>query len=281
MRGSFAVPLLLLVLALTADAQTTPSTGAPSTAISRTGTLNGAPYRIEVPANWRGGLVMYAHGIQRGPGPGAVTTPPLATHLRSEGHAYAASGYRAREYRPDLFIEDVAALRDLFVGIHWATAWYLVGYKGFSAREDWLLNIAGISSVLLSITPCHCWTPLHGSNRIHDFFAIAFFVAAATACLLCARETIGLLPEARQRVLFARAYRVIGVLLALSPAAGMLLSIAGMLVGLVRIASEKVLTVRIPRSRYASSRARGGTRSRRRPRAPASPDRPAPPPRPP
>jgi hypothetical protein len=68
MRRPF-VALLLLALALVApslprdhpapaDAQTA--------AISRRGTLGGAPYRIEAPADWRGGLVVFAHGIQRG-----------------------------------------------------------------------------------------------------------------------------------------------------------------------------------------------------------------------
>jgi hypothetical protein len=84
-------------------------------AISRTGTLGGANYRIEVPADWKGGLVVFAHGIQRGVGPGDVTSPPLATHILGEGHAWAASGYRDREYRPHLFIEDLIALRELFL----------------------------------------------------------------------------------------------------------------------------------------------------------------------
>ena len=28
------------------------------------GTINGAPFRIEIPANWNKGLVMYAHGYR-------------------------------------------------------------------------------------------------------------------------------------------------------------------------------------------------------------------------
>ena len=110
--------LLLLLLTLVGPStprdQTTRA-DAQTAAATRSGTLGGAPYRIEVPAGWRGGLVVYAHGIQRGPGPGAVQSPPLATHILGEGHAWAASGYRAREYRPDLFIEDVAAVHDLFL----------------------------------------------------------------------------------------------------------------------------------------------------------------------
>jgi len=84
-------------------------------AISRSGVLGGASYLIEAPANWEGGLVVFAHGIQRGPGPGAVGAPPIASHIVDRGHAWAASGYRAREYQPHLFIEDTIALRELFL----------------------------------------------------------------------------------------------------------------------------------------------------------------------
>ena len=84
-------------------------------AISRSGVLGGASYLVEVPENWRGGLVVYAHGIQRGPGPGAVAAPPISGHILGEGHAWIASGYRAREYQPHLFIEDLVALRELFL----------------------------------------------------------------------------------------------------------------------------------------------------------------------
>ena len=112
------VGLLALGLALVAlrvpwsDA---PAAGAQRAAISRKGVLGGADYLIEVPANWNGGLVVFAHGIQRGVGPGAAAPPPIGLHILAEGHAWAASGYRAREYQPDLFIEDLMALRELFL----------------------------------------------------------------------------------------------------------------------------------------------------------------------
>ena len=40
---------------------------------------------------------------------------PIATHVMAEGHAWIASGYRAREYQPHLFIEDLVALREQFL----------------------------------------------------------------------------------------------------------------------------------------------------------------------
>ena len=110
----------LVVLGLTLVALSAPWSGArradaQRAAISRTGSLGGANYRIEVPADWKGGLVIFAHGIQRGVGPGDVGSPPLGMHILGEGHAWAASGYRGREYQPHLFIEDLIALRELFL----------------------------------------------------------------------------------------------------------------------------------------------------------------------
>jgi len=95
-------------------------------AVSRSGTLGGADYRIEVPANWNGGLVVYAHGIQRGPGRGDVLFPPISSHITERGYAWIASGYRAREYLPHLFIEDLVALRDLFVKEIGAPRWSII-----------------------------------------------------------------------------------------------------------------------------------------------------------
>ena len=84
-------------------------------ATARSGTYAGGAYRIEVPAGWNGGLVMYAHGY-RGEGPEVfVSNPPLRAHLIAGGYAWAASSYRGNGYRPDWGVEDTLALRDLFI----------------------------------------------------------------------------------------------------------------------------------------------------------------------
>src|SRR6266550_2181379 len=116
--GRALVGLLVLGLALVVPRglpSEAPRAETPGAAINRSGVLGGADYLMAVPENWRGGLVVYAHGIQRGPGPGAVAAPPIASHIIGEGHAWIASGYRAREYQPHLFIEDLVALRELFL----------------------------------------------------------------------------------------------------------------------------------------------------------------------
>ncbi len=114
------IVVALLTLSLALVVPRVPWSSAPSAEperppITRRGVLGGADYLMQVPANWRGGLVVFAHGIQRGPGPGAVAAPPMSGHILGEGHAWIASGYRAREYQPHLFVEDLVALRELFL----------------------------------------------------------------------------------------------------------------------------------------------------------------------
>ena len=51
------------------------------------GVLDGASYRVEVPKNWNGMLVMYAHGYG-GTGPTVnVSDPPIRAHLIRNGYA--------------------------------------------------------------------------------------------------------------------------------------------------------------------------------------------------
>jgi hypothetical protein len=75
----------LLAAPLAAEAQ--------RAAITRNGQLGGADYIMQAPENWRGGLVVLAHGIQRGPGRGDLRMLPIASHVLAEGHAWIASGY--------------------------------------------------------------------------------------------------------------------------------------------------------------------------------------------
>src|SRR5687768_14286260 len=82
----------------------------------REGTHEGADFLISMPANWNGGLVMFAHGYQGElPGRGSVQASPLGAHLTAKGIAWAASGFRAVTYRPDWFLEDTLALRARFI----------------------------------------------------------------------------------------------------------------------------------------------------------------------
>ncbi len=75
-----------------------------------TGLLGNASYQIEVPANWNGMLVMYAHGY-RGEGPELTVGPPaIRAWLLQQGYAWAASSYSANYYDVRAGIEDTNAL---------------------------------------------------------------------------------------------------------------------------------------------------------------------------
>lgn len=82
-----------------------------------TGTLQGAGYRIEVPENWNGKLVMYAHGY-RGTGDAlTVSNPSVRRYLVENGYAWAASSYSKNYYDVRAGVEDTNALANAFVEI--------------------------------------------------------------------------------------------------------------------------------------------------------------------
>ncbi len=77
----------------------------------------GAGYRIEVPDNWNGDLVMYAHGF-RGDGPRLfVSNPRIREHLVANGYAWAASSYSANGYVPGQGAKDTHKLVQKFKSV--------------------------------------------------------------------------------------------------------------------------------------------------------------------
>lgn len=74
------------------------------------GVRSGAGYRIEIPQDWNGDLVIYAHGF-RGTGLElTVSAPPIREHLIDQGYAWAASSYSANGYVPGQGAKDSHAL---------------------------------------------------------------------------------------------------------------------------------------------------------------------------
>ncbi|GBD24170.1 hypothetical protein HRbin29_01844 [bacterium HR29] len=95
------------------------------------GSYEGGIYRIEVPANWNGDLVLYAHGY-RGEGSRlTVDSPPwIRQHLIDQGYAWAASSYACNSYVPGIGLRDTVALIDMFPQVTGRSApnrVYLVG----------------------------------------------------------------------------------------------------------------------------------------------------------
>ncbi|MGH3252723.1 MAG: alpha/beta hydrolase family protein, partial [Trebonia sp.] len=78
---------------------------------------DGAAYRIEVPPNWNGTLVMFAHGY-RGTGTVVwVDDPQLRQYFVDKGFAWAASSYAANGYDPGDGVVDTHDLLQAFPSI--------------------------------------------------------------------------------------------------------------------------------------------------------------------
>jgi len=91
------------------------------------GVLGSATYTINVPPDWNGGLVMFAHGYEgEGSGNGTVRSSPLDAHLAERRYAWAASGYRAWGYRPDWFLLDLLTLRAHFINRFGPPRWTII-----------------------------------------------------------------------------------------------------------------------------------------------------------
>jgi pimeloyl-ACP methyl ester carboxylesterase len=95
-----------------------PSFDALTGAAAHFGQLGNSTYRIEVPDNWNGDLVVWAHGFKGFSTVLDVDSPPraLREQLIGEGYAWAASSYSENGYAPGIGADDTLAVRDYFIG---------------------------------------------------------------------------------------------------------------------------------------------------------------------
>jgi pimeloyl-ACP methyl ester carboxylesterase len=97
------------------------------------GKYDGGVYRIEIPNNWNGELMLSAHGFTANAGDRGselrVGAPLFREHLIEHGFAWAASSYRCNGYVPGVGLQDTMALTDLVAkfGGRAASRVYLVG----------------------------------------------------------------------------------------------------------------------------------------------------------
>jgi Prolyl oligopeptidase family len=139
------------------------------------GVLNGAGYRIEVPQNWNGSLVMWAHGY-RGTGLElTVDDHPLRPFLLANGVAWAASSYSSNGYDPARGAKDTHALAQYFKDTYgkptrtYVTGASLGGHVTALVAEQWPKAYDGAVSVCGGL----------GDYELFDFY-LDFNVAAQT-----------------------------------------------------------------------------------------------------
>jgi pimeloyl-ACP methyl ester carboxylesterase len=71
-------------------------------------------YQIELPDDWNGDLVLFAHGFRGYTPELTVQAPIIREHLIQNGYAWAASSYAENGYRPAIGARDTARLLPLF-----------------------------------------------------------------------------------------------------------------------------------------------------------------------
>ena len=96
------------------------------------GRLGAAPYRIDIPGNWNGELVILAHGFEPAGTPRPSPMPPneATSVFLANGYAVAQSGYSSQGWAVREAMDDMERLRRHFARRHGAARrTYLVGFS--------------------------------------------------------------------------------------------------------------------------------------------------------
>jgi len=108
-------------------------------ATSETGEIAGAQFKIEIPANWNHGLVLYCHGYDEKAAPAEGTGIQAYYDIfLKEGYAVARSGYSAGGWAVEQAVADTEALRKYFIKKYGAPKeTYVTGHSmgGFLTME--------------------------------------------------------------------------------------------------------------------------------------------------
>jgi len=131
-----------------------------------------AGYQIEVPDDWNGSLVLWAHGYA-GEGPALVVQqPPIRDHLLANGFAWAASSYRSNSYVPGTGAKDTHRLIGLFNGLVgradrvYISGFSMGGHVTGLAIEQWPQSFVG------ALPMCG----VMGDSELFDYFQDAYLV---------------------------------------------------------------------------------------------------------
>ena len=116
------------------------------------------------------------------------------------------------------WVEPEFPMRIWFVGLLFSIGAFLFLYSGFSKKEDWLLNLAGIFAwgvaiFPMDIDPASSWRDINA----HGVSAIALFVCMVLVVWLCARDTLEYVTDEKLRKRFILKYNVIGILMGVFP----------------------------------------------------------------
>jgi hypothetical protein len=126
-----------------------------------------------------------------------------------------------------------APMRVWFVGLLFAIGVFLMLYRGFTQRENFFLNAAGVLAICVAVFPMPwgCGADCPALNP-HRLAAVLFFACIAYVSIRCARDTLYPIQDERLRARYRRRYRLIGLVMLFSPVVALFFS--GMVGGLHR-----------------------------------------------
>lgn len=151
--------------------------------------------------------------------------PSISDYYHASSASVAARQSAASEGRKiDPRDTGRGVMRNWFVGVLFAISGMLAVYKGFRPAEDVALNLASIFAVLVALFP-NSWDGSDNGPPLHGIFAVLFFLCIAYVCIFCASATLSLVREDRQDH-FKRAYKSLGVAMAVSPVVAVILTYA-------------------------------------------------------
>jgi len=112
-------------------------------------------------------------------------------------------------------------MRDVFVGVLFTLAGLMYVYKGLTQTENILLNVASVLAVGVAVFPM-AWPPKSGGGllSLHGICAVGAFFCLAVVALISPRlpgMSKKMMADARQRVKYAVAYRVVGGFMVVFP----------------------------------------------------------------
>lgn len=172
--------LLIATMALAGPALAQPSLAGPGReALVVSDTLAGSPFRVDIPADWNGELVMLLHGYEPSGVPRATPWPQneAAPVFLARGYAVAAPAYSAQGWAIAEALRDIEALRRRFAESHgapertWLAGFSMGGLLALASVErhpeayDGALSLCGVNMPTARVFENAVLTPLVAFDR--------------------------------------------------------------------------------------------------------------------
>ena len=113
-------------------------------------------------------------------------------------------------------------MKDVFVAALCTVGVLLVCYQGYTRRENWALDLAGVALVCVVAFPMD-WPPGPPGERgsaveaVHYVSALTFFGCIGYVCLYRAHDTLDAVSSEARKARYRNLYRVTGVLMVATP----------------------------------------------------------------